>query len=243
MKKVDIAVVDSNGIVIGKAVGNEAITATTADGNYSAVCNVTVTNDNNNYIPVKNIELSTNVTELSKGEKENLTANISPANATNKSITWASDNPSVASVDNNGRITALNKGVAVVTVKTIDGNHNDRCFVIVKDDENTDKGKEIFKLRLNKTSIRIKEGKYEKLTPIITPGNMKNTALVWKSSNNTVASITEYGRVLGKKKGTAVITVSTKDGKYSATCKVEVTNGKGFENGNGKAKGHFKWDD
>jgi|GEM_PF-713304 len=237
-----IATVDyQSGLVTAKYPGTTLITATTVNGGYKAYCNVTVTNNNDNYIPVKNIELSTDVIELSKGEKENLTATISPANATNKSITWSSDNPSVVSVDNNGSIKALTKGVAVITVKTIDGNLKDRCFVIVKDNENSEAV--IYGLRLNKTSIRIKEGKYEKLTPIITPGNMKNTTLVWKSSNNSIASITEDGRVFGKKKGTAVITVSTKDGKYSATCKVKVTKGKGFGNGNGKSKGHFERED
>lgn len=72
-------------------------------------------------------------------------------------------------------------------------------------------------------------------------GNLKNTTLIWKPSDNTVANVTEDdGRVFGEKVGTTVISVSTKDGQYSATCKVQITNGKGFGNGNGKAKGHLK---
>lgn len=235
----NVAVVDyQSGIVMAKEAGTALITATTVDGGYKAYCNVTVTNDNGSYIPVRDIELSTNVIEMTKGENEKLTASISPVNATNKLVMWSTDNPSVVSVDNNGNIKALNKGIAVVTAKTDDGNLRERCFVIVKDSKNTDT--EIFRIRLNKTSIRIKEGKFEKLTSIITPGNLKNTNLIWQSSDNTVANVTEDGRVFGKKEGTAVISVSTKDGKYSATCKVQVTEGKGFGNGNGKAKGHSK---
>lgn len=236
----NVATVDQNGIVTAKRSGTALITATTVYGNYKAYCNVTVTNENGSYIPVRNIELSTNVIEMAKGQNENLTANISPINATNKSIKWSTDNPSVISVDNNGTISALNQGIAIVTVKTADGNLKDRCFIIVKDNEDTDTG--IFRLRLNKTSIRIKEGKFEKLTSIITPGNLKNTTLIWKSSDDTVACVTEDGRVFGKNEGNAIVSVSTKDGQYSAKCKVEVTNDKGFGNGNGKAKGkeHLK---
>jgi uncharacterized protein YjdB len=238
----NVAAVDyMNGIVTAKQAGTAVITATTVDDGYKAYCKVTVTADNGSYVPVSDIQLNTNVIEMSKGEKENLTADISPANATNKLIKWTTDNSSVAKVDNNGNITALNKGIAVVTATTADGNLKDMCVVIVKDNENTNTG--IFRLRLNKTFIRIKEGKFEKLTPIITPGNLKNTTLIWKSSDNSVARVTEDGRVFGEKEGTAVISVSTKDGKYSAECKVQITNDKGFGNGNGKAKGHSKWDD
>jgi Bacterial surface proteins containing Ig-like domains len=237
----NVATVDyQNGIVTAKKSGTALITATTVNGGYKAYCNVTVTDDNSSYIPVSNIELSTNVIEMIKGENENLTASISPVDATNSLVTWSTDNTSVISVDSSGSISALNKGIAVVTAKTADGNLKDRCFVIVKDNENTDTDTGIFRIRLNKTSIRIKEGKFEKLTPIITPGNLKNTTLIWKSSDNTVASVTEDGRVFGEEVGTAIISVSTKDGQYSATCKVQVTNGKGFGNGNGKAKGHLK---
>jgi uncharacterized protein YjdB len=232
-----VAAVDyKSGIVTAKGQGTAWITAVTDDGGYRAYCKATVTYDNGSYIPVSNIELNTNVLEMIKGQSKRLTAAISPANATNKSVTWSSDNPSAASVDNNGNISALNKGIAVITVKTADGNLKDRCFVIVRDDKTKDT--EVLKIRLNKTSICIREGKYEKLTPIITPGNFKNTALIWKTSNKKVATVDIYGRVYGKSVGSAVITVSTKDGKHSATCKVQVTNGKSPGNGNGKAKGH-----
>lgn len=233
----NVAAVDyNNGIVTAKQSGTALITATTVDGRYNAYCYVTVTNDDGSYIPVSNIELSTNVIEMIKGQNKKLTAVISPVNATNKSVTWSVDNPSVISVDNSGNISALNKGIAIVTVKSVDSSLRDRCFVIVRDNQNEDT--EISGIRLNKTSIRIKKGKFEKLTPIITPGNLKGTALIWKSSDEKVASVDKDGKVYGRKEGNAIITVSTKDGKHSAACEVQVTNSKGFGNGNGKAKGH-----
>jgi uncharacterized protein YjdB len=68
---------------------------------------------------------------------------------------------------------------------------------------------------------------------------MKDVNLVWESSNKNVAYVTKDGVVYGKNKGEAEITISTKDGKYSAKCKVQVTEDK--NSGNGKGKGLLKW--
>jgi uncharacterized protein YjdB len=237
---ISVATVDNqNGIITAKQSGTALITATSVDRGYKAYCTVTVTNSNDSYIPAVDIQLNTNVIQMIKGQNESLTATISPANAANKSITWSTDDSSVVYVDSYGKVTALKQGIAIVTAKTANGGLKDRCFIIVKDEEITDKTN--FKMRLNKTSIRVKEGKFEKLTPI--PGYMKNTTLVWTSSNDSIAYITEDGRVFGENEGEAVITVTatTKDGIYSATCKVQVTDDD--DNGNGKYKWHWKWDD
>jgi uncharacterized protein YjdB len=175
-----------------------------------------------------------------KGQNKSLTATISPNNATNKTTTWSIDNSSVASVDSNGNISAKSQGVAVVTATTTDGNLADRCFIIVTDNENRED--DDFSIRLNKNFIRVKVGKSEKIKPIFLKGNLKNMDLTWKSDDETIASVSKDGTVFGNKKGKTTITVSTSDGK-SAKCVVRVTSNKGFGNGNGKAKGHFKHKD
>ena len=68
---------------------------------------------------------------LQKGEKGNLVATVYPANATNKNVTWSSNDTSVATVSNEGIITAVGKGTASITVKTVDGEHTASCRVIV----------------------------------------------------------------------------------------------------------------
>jgi uncharacterized protein YjdB len=235
----DVAYVDNlQGIVVAKQPGAARITATTVDGGRIANCYVTVTNAIDSYVPVTSIELNTNVILMNKGENESLTAETLPANATNKSVTWSTDDSSVVTVDSYGKISALKEGIAVVTAKAADGSLKDRCFIIVRADEEADS--KIFSMRLNKTFIRVKEGKFEKLTPIINPGYMKKTNLDWKSSNEAIATVSDDGRVRGIREGEVEITVTTKDGKYSAKCTVQVTDGKGFGNGNGNGNGRGK---
>jgi uncharacterized protein YjdB len=235
---VNVASVDSNGIVTAKNTGWAWVTATASDGGYKAYCSVTVNKYSDNYVAVNGIELDTVIVQMSKGESETLRATVLPAEATNKSLTWSTDNSSVVSVDSNGKITALNPGIAIITATSAEGKFKDRCIIIVWDKNVNNEDKDVFSLRLNKTSIRIKEGKFEKLTPIINPGYLKKTNLEWTSSNNEVAYVTADGRVYGKKEGKAIITVKTKDGKHSSSCEILVTG----DNSNGKGKGHDKKD-
>ena len=75
---------------------------------------------------------------------------------------------------------------------------------------------------LDKTSLSISEGSVDTLTATITPSDATNKSLIWKSDNEKVATVSN-GKVTGVSEGSAIITVSTKDGDYSATCKVTVT--------------------
>jgi uncharacterized protein YjdB len=238
----NIASVDAaQGIVIAKQSGVVVISAVTDDGGKTAYCYVTVTNDTSSTIPVTSVELSTNVILMNKGENESLTASVKPANATNKAIEWSTSDSSVASIDNSGKVTALKQGFAIITVKTAENGLKDRCFIVVRDEQNIfDK---ITSFRLNKISIRIEEGKFEKLNVITNPGYMKSSGLVWTSSDEKIATVSNDGRVYAKGEGSATITVSSPDGKYKASCEVDVTDDKGHGNGNGKgkAKGHSKW--
>jgi uncharacterized protein YjdB len=232
-----VASVDNdNGIVIAKQPGTTVVTAVTKDGGYKAYCSITVTDGSANNIAVSNVKLNNYVLFMTKGKEATLNAAVYPTNATNKSVTWSSDNTKVATIDNNGKVLALNNGLAVITVTTKDGNFTDRCLIVVRDSENS--CAQVLTLKLNKSSISIKEGKFEKLNAIITPANKKNIYLVWKSSDAKVAVVTSDGRVIAIKDGKAEITVTTKDGKYSAKCKVEVLKDK--DKGKGKSKGHKK---
>ena len=70
---------------------------------------------------------------LFTGQSEQLTATVTPDNATNKNVTWSSDNETVATVDANGNVTAVAAGTATITVTTADGSHTATCKVTVKD--------------------------------------------------------------------------------------------------------------
>lgn len=77
--------------------------------------------------------VSLNKTELAltAGDTQTLTATITPDDANNKNVSWSSDKPSVATVDENGTVTAVAVGTANITVKTVDGEKTAVCAVTV----------------------------------------------------------------------------------------------------------------
>ena len=126
----EVATVDANGKVTAEGEGEATITVTTADGGKTATCAVTVTAAP---VPVSGVSLNKDSTSLTVGDTETLTATVAPDNATNRAVTWASSNPSVAKVEN-GVVTALACGTAVITATTQDGNHTATCAVTVRPD-------------------------------------------------------------------------------------------------------------
>ncbi|MFA6942161.1 MAG: Ig-like domain-containing protein, partial [Clostridiaceae bacterium] len=117
---------DALGKITAISQGTAVITVTTADGNKTAVCNVTVKPQ-----LVSGVTLNKTSDVLIIGETDNLTATVNPINATNKSVTWVSSNPKVLAVDESGKITAISQGTAVITVTTEDGNKTASCSVTV----------------------------------------------------------------------------------------------------------------
>ncbi len=124
-----VATVSTSGVVTAKAAGSATITVKTADGNKTATCSITVTNPT---VAVTGISLNKTSTTLFVGDTETLSATIAPEDATNKSVTWSSSNTSVATVSNNGVVTAKAEGTTTITAKTADGNKTATCTVTVK---------------------------------------------------------------------------------------------------------------
>jgi len=133
-----LVTVDTNGNI--KAVGNKnanaTITATTVDGNYKASTKVTVIKkDSTVKVSGININQGSNSTVYSNSKNEikvNLSATVYPSNATNKNIIWSSDNPSVATVNNQGTVVVNDLGIANIKVTTQDGNYTDTYKLTVK---------------------------------------------------------------------------------------------------------------
>jgi hypothetical protein len=84
-------------------------------------------------IGVTGVNLNKSTATVIVGNTEQLTATVLPANATNKTVTWSSNNTSVATVSNTGLVTALTVGTAIITVTTEDGNFTANCTVTVAD--------------------------------------------------------------------------------------------------------------
>lgn len=110
-----IAAVRKNGVVEGRAPGTTRIFAY-AYGGAIAVCEVTVVD-----VPAESISVSISQSEAEIGDAARLNASVYPVNATDSKITFTSDDPSVASVDERGNITAVGEGVAVITASASGG--------------------------------------------------------------------------------------------------------------------------
>lgn len=123
--------VDQTGKVTGVSAGTATITVTTQDGNKTATCTVTVPDPSAAPVAVTGVSLNKTSTSLTVGATETLTATVAPANATNQAVTWSSNNTAVASVDQNGKVTAVAAGTATITVTTQDGNKTATCTVTV----------------------------------------------------------------------------------------------------------------
>ena len=117
-----------NGTVTAVSAGNATITVTTEDGNHTARCEVVVVTDP---VPVTGVTLSQTKLPLLRGATAKLTATVSPTGATNRKVTWSSNNTTVATVEN-GTVTAVSAGNAIITVTTEDGNHTATCSVAVE---------------------------------------------------------------------------------------------------------------
>ncbi|MBS9767318.1 MAG: Ig-like domain-containing protein [Flavobacteriaceae bacterium] len=206
-----------DGMITFKSVGKATITVSAVDkSGKMAICNVTV---KAKAISVTGIALDK--TELTKeeGETEQLTATITPANATDKTLTWASSDDKIAIVDANGKIATIKEGKTTITVTTKDGSKTAKCELTVK-------AKTIFVagVTIDKTEVTKEVGETEQLTAIITPANATDKALTWESSDEEIATVDTNGKVTALKEGKTTIIVITKDGNKIAKSKVIVTN-------------------
>ncbi|BDF57516.1 hypothetical protein CE91St36_03330 [Christensenellaceae bacterium] len=129
-----VASIDANGNVTAKSAGTTEITAGIVDEynnnktTISAPVQVTVSS---NVIPVTGVTLNVDNTTVLVGKAVQLTATVVPDNATNKSLTWQSDDTSIAIVDANGLVKGMKSGVATITVTTGNGNYTATCTVTV----------------------------------------------------------------------------------------------------------------
>lgn len=213
-----IAKVSTAGLVTGVATGTAVITAKANDGsNKSATFTVTVTKK------VTSITLNKTTLNIKTGATEQLTAKVQPTDATNSKVTWSSNKPTVAEVDQTGMITAKQEGSAVITVKAQDGSGKTAtCKVTVT--ERTAPIIKVTQIQLSQTRASLNEGKELQLTATVLPANATNQSLTWSSSVEGVATVDPTGKVTAIKAGTTVITATAKDDSgISASCTVQVT--------------------
>ncbi len=206
----NIATVTSGGLVTGVLAGNALIIVTTEDGNKSDTCKVTV-----KAIAVTGVTLDAPTAELKIGATKKLNETVLPTNATNKNVSWTSTADNIATVDDNGLVTAISAGNALIIVTTEDGKKSDTCEVTVsKIDVET--------VVLNLTAVELKVDETKQLNATVLPENATNKNIGWESSDDKIATVDETGLVKAISAGKASIIVTTKDGEKTDTCKVTV---------------------
>lgn len=189
-----------DGLITWVGPGSCTITAT-ADGQ-SAECRVTC-----GYVTASSIRLNQSMLELEYGQSEQLLATVIPSNWSGE-ITWSSSDPEVATVED-GVVTAVGDGTCTITA-TAEG-RTASCYV-------TCTMPELESLTLPESEISLKVGESVTITPDLTPEDWPGE-LVWTSSNPSVATVTQDGKITAVSVGNCDITVTA--GDLTATVNVD----------------------
>ena len=167
-------------------------------------------------IAVTGVSLNNATLSLVVDGQSTLTATVAPADATNKTVSWASSAPAVAEV-NNGNVTAKAAGQATITVTTADGGKTAQCVVTV-----TTSAVAVTGVTLNESTLELTVGGDFTLAATVAPADATNKDVTWASSTPAVAEVNATGKVTAKAAGQATITVTTADGGKTAQCVVTV---------------------
>ncbi len=205
-----VLTVDQNGLVTAVGVGTATITVSAVGTNVSATTEtITVS-----VIEAQSITINEggywDTFELYEGETKQLTATIQPENTTDKTVTWSSNNTAVATVDQNGLVTAMGIGTATITVTTSNGVSNGTNIrvkavpVVVPEsitiNEKTD------------SYIQINKGETFQLTATVLPENAADKSVTWESYDPNIVSVNETGLATALQTGLGTILARTSNG-------------------------------
>ncbi len=204
----DVANVDTTGKVIAKAPGYAVITAKTKDGSFTAKTEVLVIQ------PVTSVKLNKTAAYLNLNASMTLVPTISPTNASIKSVTWTSSDPSIATVSSSGVVTGIKKGTVTITCKTTNSAKTATCKVSVV--------KRVTGVSMDKEDVILYFGRALSLNATVYPLDASVKDVTFSSSDSNIASVSEKGVVTPVNTGSTYIVATTKDGGYKAYCKVNV---------------------
>jgi len=187
-------------------------------GNESTAMSNTITLENVER-PLTQITLNKETTTIQKGSTETLSVTYTPADTTDdKTVTWTSDDETVATVNSIGVVTAQSDGTTTITATV--GNCSDSCIVTVEA-EDTPISKPLTQIALSKDATTIQRGSTETLSITYTPADTTDDKIVtWTSDDETVATVNSSGVITAQSEGIATITATV--GNCSDTCVVTV---------------------
>ena len=212
----------NNGVLTAKSVGNATISATIKDTELVAYCQVNVIDTTP--IPATNISLDKESVELDLNGQltATLVATVTPEDASEKTVIFTSNNPTVCEVNNEGLLTAKTVGSATITARVKDSELTATCEVTVID-TTPEPTIHVTSVSLNQTSAEMYLGEYLQLTATVNPSEADDKRVTWSSSDGRVVQVDENGKVRATGRGTATITVTTVDGGFTATCEITVS--------------------
>lgn len=153
---------------------------------------------------------------LKKGKSFTLKTKVTVSGKASKKVIYKTSNKKIATVSVKGKITAKKKGTAKITIYS-KADKKKKCTITVT------VGTPVTKVKLNKKTSKMTVGKKQTLKATVTPKKASSKAVVWKSSDKKIATVTSKGVVKAKKAGTVTIIATAKDGSgKKATCKITV---------------------
>lgn len=164
-------------------------------------------------IYLEGITLSESNIAMLPNSTHELSVTFTPDDATDKNVKWTSSNESIATVDENGIVTAVNEGTAKITCTSEYGNFTGECTVTVRIP--------VSSIVLNTSSISLKKGESFSLSAQIFPENATDKNIIWTSSNTDIATVKD-GLITAVNTGEATITAASADGSKTAACTVTV---------------------
>ena len=206
-----VATVDATGMVVAVSAGEADITASVTDSEMSAVCKVTVK------VAAKDITVPDNLdVKLNDGNETTVEATVSPADATDVKVSYASTDEAVATVDKDGRVQVLQPGECdIVTTLTQEDKK------VVEKKTHIKAYYEVEGITLDKTEGILTAGNTVALNATVLPEEIADeTTVTWTSSDEKVATVDENGKVTAIAAGEATITANA--GEKSATYKLTV---------------------
>ncbi len=213
----EIADVDEYGAVRGISNGTAVIVCRTVVGGYKASCKVTVKTK------AENVLLNYGTNTIYTTETFKLKATVFPEDATDKSVTFSSDNSRVATVSADGTVKGIGAGTAIITCVSADGRVKAICTVTVKKKVHVENIELSFEDEENFTSKTLYKGQSFNLTPTVLPSDATFKKVKWSSSDEKVATVDTEGRVTAVGGGKAVIKCVSQDNPMvGATCTVTV---------------------
>ena len=199
-----IADVDQNGNIVASTPGTAYITARC--GEFTSICTVTV------IAQIDGVYLDQSAMVVDRGTDSQLTATILPLDTTeDKTITWASSNPDVATVDATGKVTGIKIGKATITAQV--GTHTTTCSISVV--------ARIHSISLDKTELTLDRDTTGQLAVAYDPPDTTDDkTIIWTSSKPDVATVDSAGNVTAARIGSTTITAQV--GTHTTTCSISV---------------------